>query len=285
MSELVKQYLENEKQINTLYNELHEFMKVKETEIHSVKWNEYEPKIRAVMEERDKKIEAIRDQQISKESETRRAISELNIVRDQVNRILLFLQLRARSESFTIEDSEIHAYDGRHIEILGYIFDDQFLKIKLFIIENSKPKNKYSLIAFGKCLFPESLLKVDRDYGIDTHEDNYCSLRVLIRDMPTISDLRAYLDRNKSTILAMLVQNYQQVKEDYLDIIEKYRVEDFIDLIGCRCECGFFYTKEEARNYTRRSGFMGEHQEPVKCPLCKKVMVLQSSIPQVAINQ
>lgn len=268
---LTSEYLEAEKQIALVEAEHQSFIKAKNEEIHRQKWEVYEPKIRALIEERDKLIEKIRNEQIANEHLTKEKVFQLSPVIEKVNRILMFLRLK-KVKDLTIKDEEVKAYRGRYIESLGYIFDDDFLKIKLFIMENSKPKNKYSLVAIGKCLFPYDLAKLPHGYDIPCHTTGWPELETVIRDLPTIEELKRFWDphKQKQKILKQLLGNYRTIKKEYLETIKVHKIEDFKELIKYFCEkCGYFYTKNDIRR-------VRSSQETYQCGRCRQPMKLWS---------
>lgn len=262
MNELVKQYLENKAAIEALDSELREFGKGIEKAVYSLKYDVYNPKIQALKDECLTQTEALLDKGIKKGEETKAKIRELHEVIYTVNRILLFLKVRHRE--LEVRDDEVKVYNEQHSESLGYFFDDEFLKIKLFIVENRKPKNKYSLCAYGRCFFSEDLLKLTYSYSVDAHDGSGYSLKFLIRDAPTISELKEYLRKNQKRIMDTLLGDYFKVKEEYLNVLKKYHVEDFKELIEYQCGCGYFYTKED--NFARY------RDEIIKCPYCGNEM-------------
>ena len=265
--ELVKQFIENEKQIEALRTKREDFTKAKQKEIARVEYDVYRPKIRALMDERDNKMKTLRAEQEIKRKEIDRKIEGLHEVIAKVDRILGFLKLQPqeKTKDLEIKDEEIRAYHDKHIESLGYIFNDKFLKIKLFIAENSKPKNKYSLITVGKCLFKRELAGLPHSYGVPIWNKGWASLEIVIKDLPTTQELRKYLQKRKKFILTLSLGKYAAVKQEYLRCIRTYKIKDFEELIEYRCKCGFFYSKSECSRMSMR-------EEGVKCSKCAEEM-------------
>jgi hypothetical protein len=215
----------------------------RDQEIHHLHWDIYQKKIRDIEEERDnaiRAVEATRDKAIA---EKNKEIEAHNSVIEQAKRILAILS--ANIEPLAIGDDEVKTreYGTETLgESLGYLLDDDYLKIKLFIILNSKPKNKYSLIAVGRSIFDEPLIKYHYGYGMEI-QDSYLrfKLKVVLKDAPTPDELRDWLKKHK--VLADTLEEYQRVKQEYIATKQEYKTDDFKELITWACpQCNNFRT-------------------------------------------
>lgn len=267
--ELVKQVIENQKQITVLSEERDQFAKANKEEITKLKWEIYRPKIQALENERDAKVEALSAKREAKAVEINKKIEEKSVIITKVERILTFLKLRSKDLDLTIKDPDVKAYRDRHIESLGYIFTGKFLKIKLFIVENDKPKNKYSLIAVGRSLFDKEWIGLPYSYAVPTWEQGWFTLKVVIKDLPTIDELKQYLLKWKKSILNRYLGKYRTVYKEYKEVLESYKIEDFQELIKYRCKCGFFYSINDVKHMNIR--------ETVKCTRCGETMESQET--------
>lgn len=264
VKELANQANENLGKITLIHKERDSVRDAYEKEIYRIRYDVFRPKIDKIERERDKIIEEAHAKYEQKEAELKQDVETLAVVVTQVTRILDFLRLDA-GQDLTINDDEVQpyrSYKDTVKENLGYIFDDDYLKIKLFIIENDKPKNKYALIALGHCLFHDGLLKLPHTYGVRARTPFRCYPELVIKDFPSVPELNNWLKLHRDNVLAEVTGGYEQVKAEYLDIIKNYKVDDFQDLLVARCNCDYFYTKLE------HIGF----REPVTCPRCNSTM-------------
>ena len=135
-----------------------------------------------------------------------------------------------------IDTDKIKHYDrnsDKYLEWLGYFYNDEYLKIRLLIAENDKPKNKYSLLAYGKCFFPDLKLPYGylniSDWDIWTAARTVCGCNIHIGlvDLDTIEKCKTWLQKNRGKLLKSFLDNYQVVKAEYIDAITNYRLEDF----------------------------------------------------------
>lgn len=154
----------------------------------------------------------------------------------KVDRIIHFLQLDPKSD-LEWEDKTVQCpYNCRekdYFETLGYLFNDEFMKIKLYLFENTKPKNQYRLAAVGKTLFyKESILSLPYCYGVDLNTMN-AGFNIVkgLRDLPEINDIKAWLAKNREKILQKEIKQYKQVKEEYQETIKNYDIKDFEEII------------------------------------------------------
>ncbi|KKL21480.1 hypothetical protein LCGC14_2445000, partial [marine sediment metagenome] len=136
--------------------------------------------------------------------------------------------------------------------------------IKLYIVENVKPKNRYSLVAIGQCLFGNLLLELRSGGGGVFNYRRHSSLLASIRDAPSIADHMAWLDDSRRQKLVVeLTGDYENVKAEYLDVLAAYGRHDFEELMTDQCTCGYFYTVLD--NISRRD-------ERITCPRCQHLM-------------
>lgn len=268
---VVIEYLESEKRISSLSQARDDFREKKEKEITDLKWEVYQPKIRALEDERDERVAEIRKESESKQLESNEKIAELHKTIEKVERILSFLKPTAwkekkNAEWLDFDESTVKAY--HYCEKIETFYKDEYLKIVAYISENSKPKNKYSLTLVGKCFFTEKQIKFPYGYGLDLaiFGEGF-TVAVPVIDKPTIEEAKAYYTKNKEKILKPTMEEYQAVKKEYLDVIRTYTIDDFKKLIAYRCDlgCGFFYTEREERHIARVEGS--------SCPNCEKGIV------------
>ncbi len=267
MIEIANQAVENMAKIKIISEEMGAVTKATENELYRLQYDYYRPKIQALEHERDLKLEDARKQGEAAENVKRSEIERLNEVVFTVRRILDFLRLNP-PRNLDISDEDIQLYerhDNRYKESLGFYIDDVYLKVKLFILGNEKPVNKYSLVALGKCLFNEDLLKLDRNYGMPFHTSERYELEKVLKDFPTVEMAKVWIEKNTGKLLSEeSMAKYREVKAAYDKAIQTYKVDDFQEFLLARCECGVFYTIWE--DWVKRDGEV--------CRRCDKPMTL-----------
>lgn len=269
MIAIAKQAIENLGKVKALYGEIETIEKATRQEVSRLHYDVYQSKIRELEHERDRMIEAVGVDSQGQINESKAVIENLQTVIHQVSRLLEFLKLDT-TEDLSIADDDVKPYDRydqRLTESLGYFFNDDYLKVKLFIIENDKPKNKYSLVALGKCLFYEELLKLPKSYGLPCYIHGFCELETVIKDFPLVAEAKNWLNKNKAR-LSFLLGEYDRVKEEYQDAIQNYKVDDFQELLIARCQCGYYYTEFDRNNISFRDN-------TTECPRCEAILPIR----------
>lgn len=238
-AELVQAVLVNRRKLDELDDQRSALTEWERVEFSRITYDVYRPQITALKAKRDQEIEAVQAETKSKQDEISRQATELMQVHHRVKRILEFLKLDTAQ---SLDLSDVQAYRDRYLEDLGFIIDDKYLKIKLYIVGNSKPTNKFSLGAGGRCLFSEDMLKL-QSYGLDLTYRNRLSLEVAFKDGPTIAGLKEYLAKHRSRLLAVELQKYVEVKAEYEQAVGQYKLDDFAALITDKCpKCGVSLT-------------------------------------------
>lgn len=214
---------------------------VKEEETRNLQYHVYYDKIRQVERERDeaiRQVESTRDQAIAKIDEKIRTHS---LVVNQAKRILELLRVE-EGRPLTIGQDEVNTRDGT-VENLGFLIDDEYLKVQLFIVTNRKPTNKYALIAVGRSIFGEPLIKYPYDYGIDLlYVPRRFSLLRVIKEAPTPGALKDWLKKQKDLSVILLAE-YERLKHEYKAVKRQYTSETLKELITSVCpQCNNFMT-------------------------------------------
>ena len=233
---LIKQYQENKQKIKSISEERDIFNKKGEEEIHHLERDIYDKKIQEIMKERDGEIDKIEMRIKNKRDESHVKIEELNKIISKVERILALFNIFRENDGTNFE---VYMYsDGdergnylsesrkiilKPIEILQ---DDEFKKIAVYIVENDKPKNKYSLIIRGRSIFAwkESLELKNYMYGSyisGVHEDG-CNIETTLKDSPTEKELLEWYAKNKNKILKEFLEKHQEVENEYKEAIILY---------------------------------------------------------------
>ena len=239
---LVEQVQDHLDKVDVLQAEIDRCLKSTETENHRLQYDVYQPKIRLLEDERDQLMRANVAVYEKERDQQKQEVEGLYLVVNQVKEILRFLRLEP-GHSVDINDDDVTTYRDKYKESLGYIFEDEYLTLKLFIVGNDKPKNKYSLIALGRTIFTDEQLKLRREYGLSLNTKQRCQLEAVLREGPSLKELREWLQKpSQSKLLTDLKGDFDTVKAAYLDTVEQYQVDDFRELLTDLCTCGYFYS-------------------------------------------
>ena len=167
-------------------------------------------------------------------------VQELTTQKEQLNVSIAEVQKKIKylrkfrdveGEPLGFKEKEIKPYRDTKILKMGVLYKDNYMLIKLFIIENDKPKNKFSLVAYGKTKLHD-FLDLPYTYGTNVN-DSYCgcNIKTIIKDMPTIDELKEYLKRNKNKILESFLGRYKVVVDEYCGCNNHYDLKDFNEVL------------------------------------------------------
>jgi hypothetical protein len=261
-SGLVEKYIKNLNEMDVIDCNIESLEKSTNDEIYNFERNIYDKKIRELTDEKNKMIAELKTKSEKILDNFNSKKTELSIPVNYVERIISFLKLNPKT-FLEINENDIRACRDKSIRCIGTFFDDNWLKIKMFIVENGKPKNKYSLCAFGKCLFKENLFILPYSYGVPTNESESYQLRFVVKDFTSIDEAISYFNKIREKFLKEGIAVFQNIKSEFLRYREQYKIEDFEKLFRFRCKsCGFFLTDIEIRGYSIHDR---------KCPKCDAV--------------
>jgi len=117
-----------------------------------------------------------------------------------VGRILYFLKLQL---DVSWEEEKLSAYRDKQLVRLGPLYQDEYLDVRLYAVENRRPKNRYTLVAIGRCTFRGSgyddrrgdILELPYTYGCDVncHGSRANIIQEFIH-LPTIDDIKKFAE-------------------------------------------------------------------------------------------
>lgn len=264
--ELAQLARQNRKKVTILQGEIEAINTSTRDEVYHIQYNVFQPQIRELEQKCRDEMAKVANAGEALQGQKREEVKSLMEPVKQVERILEFLRIDT-TQDLNITDEEIkppERYRERYRENLGVVFNDPYLKIRLFILENDKPKNKYILVLIGKCLFDNGmgdrqLLKLPRDYGIDGAPWG-SSPQHILKEAASVEDLKTWWHTNGFKKVTWL-PDYLKVKAEYDHVKKTYRLDDFNDFLTFTCPaCGNFYTVFD--NYHQDS------EAPLTCHRC-----------------
>jgi hypothetical protein len=266
MIELIKQYKENEAELKKISEQLDKDKEKLQEEVYDIKYKEYDEKIEALKKERDDKIKKLKDSfDKEREQPSQEKKDELSEVIKKVGRVfMLFDVIKGdKDTNFKVynfdyprnEKGEIIRDEKQEITInpMEVLQDDKFKKIAVYVYENRKPKNKYSLAVIGRTIFSDKYLLYEvRNYGLDVREYGANIISVL-KDMPTQQELLEWYKKNKANILKDYLEKHKVVEQEYSEALKLYEVKEWKILY-----------LENNKEYYERNYHRGTEQEEYK---------------------
>lgn len=228
---IISKFLKNKK-------ETHRICTAADTEIESIRnkqlkiKNDAETKIEALEKTTHDKRTALDKQAETVEVKKKKTIEPLC---DQIGKVKQLISLLKMAERFepveNIKNVDVRPYDSSFLKWLGYIHRDDFLKIRLLIAGNSKPKNKYTLMAYGRCVFKESLIKRPYMYGGPHLNDSNqgFSIKYELQSLPSVEEIKEVSKRKD--ILKSFIEKVEVLKKEYLEVTKNYKLSDFSKIL------------------------------------------------------
>ena len=199
-------------------------------------------------------------------------IRELEPKIQDVDRKIEFLKHREKikGKKPQLNDETIKPYRDRELVKLGTLYEDEFTIVKLFAIENDRPKNRWTLITIGDTLLRE-LVDMSHSYGLPIHIGAYAVIQKALKHLPTLEEIKTYLKRKRESLMRGDLVAYEEVKKAYLDTINNYSLEDFKPLLEPRKVSGqdapvvFRITRyDSTQEYRLNQGFYYDEKKEVE---------------------
>lgn len=246
-AELIKQLNVSKDRVKALEAEGDTRREEHEKHVSHLRYEVYRDQIRELESKRDEEIKGLEETYESTVKSTTAEMQTAMSVVNRVERILDLLRVPKRGLR-EIDETTISYYryyrgeERKYKEALPYLYQGSRLQIRLFIVENKKPKNKYSLCALGDTVFSEELLKLEHSYGCPFSTDQQFRLMSVIRDSADVQELKTYADRKRGDLLVRLKGRYDELEAEYEEVQKSYTPDDFLALIVSKCDCGYFTT-------------------------------------------
>lgn len=242
LEQLKNEYLSNKHKIKELVDETNAERERTKKIKHDLEYKEYWSKIKALEAERDEKKYILSKSFDTFEETHKIEISRLSDTVSMVDRYIGYMKIASKFLPVAdIQDDSVTKYDKYHkdeyLEWLGYLYNDEFLKIRLLIAENNRPKNKYSLMLYGRCVFsglPDNIIEMPWSYGgVHLNDSSRYTFNIKgeVRCFPDVDELKSWVERNKQNILAEFRAQFEKIKIEYLEVTGKYTLDDFRDII------------------------------------------------------
>lgn len=220
MNKLVEEYIKNGKEIQQIKGETEE-KKNKIIEERNNLWDVINEK-RHLLEIETIKIRGDANDKIAiVDADEVKQTTPLINQRESVQRIVAFLETQEEFEPATF-DNERRAREGKFSEWQDWMHNDDFLKIRLSIVENDKPVNKYTARAHIKSVFYKGLIELP-------------SSPKELGSFKTIDEAKAYILKKKGTLFQEETKTLEALKLEYREVITAYKLSDFEELFEYYC--------------------------------------------------
>lgn len=276
---MITQYNKNKKEITSL-EKIQETLENENTEKINVIKERYDTTIHELNDQKYLETRKIRDQTNTAEETTNNTIDELSSPIHQTNKIIYYLK-RSNCKPDTKCFESVNNSDDEHLELLEKYSDD-CMSLQMFLTENGRPTNKYSLAIVGHSILggtrhnDEKILELPHGYfgwrnNFDISGEN---IKIDAKQFKTIDDAKKYCIKNNiKTILKKFFVQYDVVKSEYDEAISKYTISDFEEII-----------RERLLSYFKRSAYReSEIKETAEKLGIKTNVISEMSFDQVLV--
>lgn len=218
--------LEELRKINVSKSEHEKIIKDK----NHVIWCKYFD-LKRELEEKERKEKNIVEKEEAefKEKIDREKAPHLQIMND-TEEIFKFIDLYIKNTKAKELEHEFYTRHNYHRELahvdpIDIIRDDDYLRIGIYILENEKPKNKYSLEIHIRSIFYS--LRQSSDYNNE----------ITLKDAPTQKELHSWYEKNKNDLkwkrykeiihLGDFIKEHLQKEQRYAEAIELYKQREW----------------------------------------------------------
>ena len=195
-----------------------------ERKLQDKKWNE----LREIGEQKEKSKKEIEEKinpYSEKLNEFERIIKFMDINKKEVDLdIELYRVDYPRDENGNVIRTGKYKYnypkkEKVFIKPLSILRDNKFCKIAIYIYENSKPKNKYTLCIIGKSIFyTRGILNFEWGYLSDVNENGH--FKKELKYMPQLEDLFKWFGKNQGKILNKEINKIDETIKEYKEVIK-----------------------------------------------------------------
>lgn len=230
-----KQSKKELKRLNKIENKNAEAYNKKDSEIKNKFWD-----LKKELEAEEREEREIIDKALEKQkADTEKQEQPHKEKTKQFNRIIEFIRISKKEHNLNFEVYKMDYPKDRKGEVirtksgdypeeiqidykpLDTIRNDGFIKLKIFITENRKPKNKFSLIAVGNTIFNKDILNIPYSYYNFGCHINSANIETGIKDFPTKEEVKEYYKRNFGKILKDFREKHKKAEEEYKRVISE----------------------------------------------------------------
>jgi len=142
-------------------------------------------------------------------------------------------KIEEKTKEVMLDKTLFETRDSSSLIWLEDFAKEKYLHVVLCIAGNDRPKNRFSLVAFGRCAF-FPIMEMPRNYSsCSVHISDYKAnpwFDYIVHNAPTVEELQEYAKKNRDSILMAFMATYKRTKEEYKNTIEKYTLADFAPL-------------------------------------------------------
>lgn len=196
----------------------------------------------------------------------------------QTDRIVYYLKRNNLNPDTKCFESVKNRQD-EHLELLEE-YSDSCISLQMYLTENGRPINKYSLAIVGHSILGENRYDSEKilelPYGYFGWRNSFDfsggNIKVDAKQFKTIEDAKKYgMKNNIRSILKNFFKEYDTVKSEYDEANSKYAIADFEEIVRA--------------NLSRYWNYRCHYNESEKKETAKKLGIPTIEISKMSIDQ
>jgi len=274
---MVTQYSKNKKEIASLRKAQEKLEEEQEEKISKIK-ERYRDVIRELENQQYIETGKLQEIQDSAKKDTDKKTEELLSPISQTDRIVYYLKRNNLNPDTKCFESVKNRQD-EHLELLEE-YSDSCISLQMYLTENGRPINKYSLAIVGHSILGENRYDSEKilelPYGYFGWRNSFDfsggNIKVDAKQFKTIEDAKKYgMKNNIRSILKNFFKEYDTVKSEYDEANSKYAIADFEEIVRA--------------NLSRYWNYRCHYNESEKKETAKKLGIPTIEISKMSIDQ
>jgi hypothetical protein len=116
--------------------------------------------------------------------------------------------------------------DGhKYYEPTDTIQENKYAFVYAYIVENDKPKNKFSLVIIGNSIF--DLPQLRKGYMSSCNTDEYASIEISVKDFPTSEEALKYYQKNSGNTKKEIYETLNECAKFYEEVKKLYEQKEW----------------------------------------------------------
>jgi hypothetical protein len=201
----------------------------------------YRPMIHDLEKERDDKIHIVEAKSSSEKQELNNLIESQRVIVKEVEQVYVMIDVYKNNlkEPFKPEvclyvyshkdEQGNYISDSRKVvfESFEVLESDKYKGMAMYVVENSKPTNKYSLVIAYSSLFPDEIFKRGFSYISSVHTEHGTRMTI-IKKGPNKEDLIAwYHKKGLPQTVKDMITGHKKLEEQYEEAIKLYEIKEW----------------------------------------------------------
>lgn len=115
--------------------------------------------------------------------------------------------------------------EHKYYEPTDIIQENEYAFVYAYIVENDKPKNKFSLVIIGNSIF--DLPQLRKGYMASCNTDEYPSIEIKVKDLPTAEEALKYYQKNSGNVKKEIYETLNECAKFYEEVKKLYQQKEW----------------------------------------------------------